>query len=359
MNIKKWIALKSFFFVSVVSLFGAYQGAPVDTLRVLCTKEVMAKLPYYQQQPVYRPLALEIVLKNGTSHDVTRLLHDAVNRANHQDLPLIAQEAQRRNLINVPRGVLPTVLPPQALDHIYQRYGGDEYDESDEFSRNLSALEVAGLRGDFRSIRDLLDQGASFGQSQIDWDHVLYDGYARTLHAYSAAAFDLYRLDWRVQNPNRSGPSLLHRAVLDKRPDVVQFLLEQGAFVDKWGEYGRTPLHALCASYQGGEHTQVEQTIAQLLIKAGANLYARDAFGQAPLQTLLADGDVGGFDSTLQMWFRKEQCQRLLQEKMSQTLAPCNPEIILTPFIPNVGMGAFDVDFVPEELPPLLEFYWQ
>ena len=62
--------------------------------------------------------------------------------------------------------------------------------------------------------------------------------------------------------------------------DMVRFLLEQGADRDKVGMNGDTPLHcAASGAYAGGEYLET----AKLLMRYGAELNARNKQGQLPI----------------------------------------------------------------------------
>lgn len=79
-----------------------------------------------------------------------------------------------------------------------------------------------------------------------------------------------------IRRRNMRGETLLHLAVKQARPDLVQLLLAHGAFINARTRFGATPLHY--AAYFGRPH------IARMLIRRGANQYARDRWHRTAMQ---------------------------------------------------------------------------
>lgn len=105
----------------------------------------------------------------------------------------------------------------------------------------------------------------------------------RTALSMAAGRSDLaavtHLLDYSA-NPNISSPSQgspLHFAAIAKEPDCLSKLISYNAHVDGVTNWDQTPLHHVAAYKNDARH-------ALLLIKAGANVNARDRDGITPLQ---------------------------------------------------------------------------
>ena len=82
----------------------------------------------------------------------------------------------------------------------------------------------------------------------------------------------------------RRQETVLHRAVLRRRRQMVKFLLEQGAGLQEDGN-GNTPLH--CAALAG------DCEVTRLLVAAGAELEAANCEGDRPLHLGAGAGQLG------------------------------------------------------------------
>ena len=95
-----------------------------------------------------------------------------------------------------------------------------------------------------------------------------------------------YLLDYSA-NPNISSSSQgspLHFAAVAREPDCLKKLMSYNADVDGVTDWDRTPLHHV-AAYQN------DARYALILIKAGANVNARDRDGITPLQWTVVSND--------------------------------------------------------------------
>jgi ankyrin repeat protein/ubiquinone/menaquinone biosynthesis C-methylase UbiE len=72
-----------------------------------------------------------------------------------------------------------------------------------------------------------------------------------------------------------AGTAALHEAAANGHISVIEFLIKNGATIDKTTQEGWTPLHA--ATFNG------KTDAAEILVKKGANIYARDKNGYTPL----------------------------------------------------------------------------
>jgi ankyrin repeat protein len=108
-------------------------------------------------------------------------------------------------------------------------------------------------------VRLLVDKGAEHSPIHV----AAYTGDLNELKRYRAASGDLNAQD-------TSGMSLLACAVCGAHDRAVQWLLDNGADLDRRGGAGRTPLHWACM-------TGRDDSIARLLVERGANVNAEDA----------------------------------------------------------------------------------
>ena len=76
----------------------------------------------------------------------------------------------------------------------------------------------------------------------------------------------------------------LFYAVVNARPDAVEWLLQQGADMHARDESGLTPLHVAAALNRRPE--------GRHLMRAGADTNARDAFGNTPLHAAALHGSA-------------------------------------------------------------------
>lgn len=94
--------------------------------------------------------------------------------------------------------------------------------------------------------------------------------------------------DVNSKGPDKKGYPTLHYAW---KPKIVKILLKYGAKVNGTSNYGSTALHQLSYWYleiiEGGNSRRISKeallTIANILIYNGANINARDIFGETPL----------------------------------------------------------------------------
>lgn len=110
----------------------------------------------------------------------------------------------------------------------------------------------------------------------------ILDANRRTPVSLAAERGDLHALSVLLKygaNPNIpdvSGATPLHHAVTAREPDCIQPLLEAGAHINCCTNWDQTPLHFL-AAYQS------DPRFLAILLRAGANINARDRDGIAPL----------------------------------------------------------------------------
>jgi ankyrin repeat protein len=85
-----------------------------------------------------------------------------------------------------------------------------------------------------------------------------------------------------VQKTAANGWTALHGAVRMRHDDLVRYLIEQGANVGAVTESGETALHVLCSISTTWQSLDL-LSIADMLLKHGANLEAKNNTGATPL----------------------------------------------------------------------------
>jgi ankyrin repeat protein len=144
----------------------------------------------------------------------------------------------------------------------------------------------AAMLGRPRAIRSILARGAS--RTSHD------DLGARALHIAAAgghleATQALLHAGFPLSEPDaRTGKLPLHWAVTRGSPEVVDLLLRRGADVNARDNYGETPLHALARLDPW--RTAI---MAPRLVAAGADLEARDVRGFTPLHVAAGADNLG------------------------------------------------------------------
>jgi cytohesin len=87
-----------------------------------------------------------------------------------------------------------------------------------------------------------------------------------------------------IETRSFDGKTPLHYAVVNARPDMVEWLLAEGADPNAADHTGLTPLHVAAALNRRPE--------ARLLIVNGADLAARDVYGDTPLHSAALHGSA-------------------------------------------------------------------
>jgi hypothetical protein len=127
-------------------------------------------------------------------------------------------------------------------------------------------------------LKALKSKHADVNAWKQQWDGMedLYTHYYQPIHVAEdpRVISALVSKGARVNEPNSAGFTPLLLAVASKKPlDSVRALVEAGADVNLSDENGNGPLHYAIDS----------PPIAQLLINAGANVFAKNADGKSPI----------------------------------------------------------------------------
>ena len=137
----------------------------------------------------------------------------------------------------------------------------------------MKGLIEAAITNNLKRVRLLVEQGADKdeGDSQHGWTPL----WCASLRGHLEVAQYLVEQGAALDKTNTIGTSPLTIAAANGRLEVARYLLEQGADRDKASNSGHTPLHY--AAING----QLE--IAMLLMNYGADLNARNNHGQLPI----------------------------------------------------------------------------
>lgn len=124
------------------------------------------------------------------------------------------------------------------------------------------------------------------------------------------------KIDINWVNPKENGNTPLHVALNNSHYLVVEFLLANGATVNKVNDDGKTPLHIACKKYG-------RPSIVKLLIEKGANVNEpeHNAFENTPLHLAAMNKSDFGFLGSNKGNEANEEIARLLLE------AGGNPEV--------------------------------
>ena len=90
---------------------------------------------------------------------------------------------------------------------------------------------------------------------------------------------------------DENGFSPLHSAAYERNPDLVELLLRAGANVNARNEHGQTPL-LVCTMTDQSDKRDAYITVVDMLIEAGADCNAQDDGGYTPLHEPALVGDI-------------------------------------------------------------------
>jgi hypothetical protein len=143
-----------------------------------------------------------------------------------------------------------------------------------DVAASVGPLHQAAARGDVAQLRALLDGGARIDErGPFEWTAL----HEAVIAGKTAAASLL--LD-RGADPNARGQfdmTPMHWAAIKGSAQMVTLLARRGGRTDSRNLYGMTPLH-----------NAADETTAEALLAAGANVAARDERGMTPLHTARA-----------------------------------------------------------------------
>jgi uncharacterized protein len=139
---------------------------------------------------------------------------------------------------------------------------------------NTTALSRAIERSDVSMVKSLLSHGAMVGLKRVYKEHDIFlsarsGNLVRIKYLFKNSSEDLIRIR------NKTGNTLLHLSAECGHQKVIEFLLKQGAEINRKNHEGNTPLHLAVSARK--PHA------LSLLVKKGANVNARNNAGEAPL----------------------------------------------------------------------------
>lgn len=174
--------------------------------------------------------------------------------------------------------------------------------------RGYTSLHAAVGRGEVRTVKRLLDQGADPNIASHDSDTPLGTAASK---GYSVIVSLLIEYGAYPMAANATGATPLHRAALQGMISAARVLLEVGRVdVSAEDKRQRTPLHE--AAYRG--HTD----IVQLLIDDNANVTWRDWEGDTPLQ----DAVISGWIDIVKIILRTHRSQELCSARNDEEDTP-------------------------------------
>ncbi len=260
-------------------------GADVSKKRILASVEKQESIDILKAAGAKETL-FSAIIRNDTE-SVKELIKNGsdVNEKDKGDTPLsLARDKMHRE--NAPRSIA-----------IYHR----KYDtEHRDFTEIVKILKEAGAkdyiyraidRGDIESVKELIMEGIDVNKK---------DGYDKTPLEYISSKYRPYKYtgyytdgsksEEIIKELKKAGAKDTLQLALD-RQDLASLkeLIENGADVNEWkDEYGDTFLINAVdqINYYPNESTPGNETrieIVKTLIKAGANVNAKNNFGQTPL----------------------------------------------------------------------------
>jgi len=170
-----------------------------------------------------------------------------------------------------------------------------------------TALQEAARLGDIDIIEVLIASGAAVDRLNVSGDTALI---IASRSGHSRTARYLVQQAANINAKNKKGNTALAAAAKHDRAEVVETLLEEGAEVRVRDNKGRTPLHrAVEGSWLiGGTGVGAKEDIVRMLMRAGANPYAKDHDGKTAAER------VG--------WLNGGERLRSLLEKRSKSSEP-------------------------------------
>ncbi|MEG5063542.1 ankyrin repeat domain-containing protein [Microcoleus sp. B3-A4] len=141
--------------------------------------------------------------------------------------------------------------------------------------KNTTLLHNAAKIGFKELVQQLINDGANI---------VVRDSYKRTPLHYAATKEVAALLMLDINARDEYGNTPLHLAVRDNRPEIVYFLIKNGAKLNVENKEGNTPLH-LAVQYDS-QHSYLPRNrleIVSFLIAKGAKLNVKNNQGQTPL----------------------------------------------------------------------------
>ena len=150
-------------------------------------------------------------------------------------------------------------------------------------SNGRSPLHWASEEGHLANVKLLVEAGAEVRSTDNKGRTCLFSAAPHT----ETVRYLVGLPDVEVDHVDDTGCTALHRAVMHKRADVVQVLVDAGADVEVLNGDGRSPLHV--ASKSG------ERKAVQILLEAGAGMRVTD-YGR---QTYLALAAAAGHTATV------------------------------------------------------------
>ena len=173
---------------------------------------------------------------------------------------------------------------PASVCQLANRFSGF-CSESDAIVR--TPLYLAACSGKLGAIKVLLKLGASmqcFGGIDTPAHISAARGDVDCVRAFIGAGFDINTRGMRAS-------TILHEAI-DSGVEMMKYLLGEAGgekLVNARNGYRRTPLHVVTRSFPFGDTARI---MTELLLQHGADIHARDMYGNTPAHIAASSGDV-------------------------------------------------------------------
>ncbi|CAG2184837.1 unnamed protein product [Mytilus edulis] len=297
-------------------LYHAYRLGLYENIEILGRYGMDVKKTYKYG---YTPMILADI---GGNDVLSEILQSAISSTPLHDVNvnLTFEEWKTKNDVSLSTTIRYGYTP---LFAACQRQNYEIVDMLLERGANLNkALYDASREGFLNTVQFLLQKGADvisicrYGQTAL---------YGACLGGHSNVVKFLIdqgsAFDTQVQKTNISDEiTCLHAAYVCGNHDIVQLLINKGAFVDSVGNFGRTLLHK--ASRDGNSK------IAKMLLEKGADINASDLYGSTPLiacvlQNIEDNHEKHYFDRHMRTYDLYEDFVKLHQDYLDQPYQHC------------------------------------
>lgn len=189
-------------------------------------------------------------------------------------------------------------LELEAFNHIHGRdkfiLEGNQFDS--QYDPEMLALcDMVILKKDLawvNAVKEIFPQ-IDFSEVSFNAEYWAYERFIKDCNREQLAFLDACEIKWKGDDGNFA-TTCLHRAVNELRPQVVEFLLNNGAFVDPHDENFRTPLQALCLNnHQMWRLNPLVKPLVKLLVYNGAQSGEDPIFVANLHEDLDAAGEYG------------------------------------------------------------------
>jgi ankyrin repeat protein len=200
---------------------------------------------------------------------------------------------EERNVITAPSWIAFHGL--QRLMELFLRTKGvDELNRPYPNDKIGSPLHAAALAQQFDMVKFLLESGFDVNTPGGEHLYPLYAACHRNWSTFPRMDIIELLLEWgaEIESRNRSGDTILFRAIVYKYPDLVKLLLRSGSNINAVDSSGATPL----------SRAIIDDEIFKILIEAGADVnFQCEGLKRTPLISTARDSDLKMLDVILEL----------------------------------------------------------